>query len=120
MNEKIPDPIAIKSTVWTCNHCKAWICRVPQWCGDDGIGECDKCGCTSIVGRDGRPFGPMSQWWEIYVKHFREFVDLGMFDPNDVCRESLLRSVIMPEGWAAPTAESLDPDLIICEVDYVP
>ena len=69
-------PTIIPSNVWRCSGCKAWRGRVPFWDDFLGYGEqCEKCGCTSVTGRPGRPFGPKSKTWAMDVEALNEIWD---------------------------------------------
>ena len=67
-----PDPILIKTITFVCDSCRRTV-RVPAWQGEDGLGECEHCGCTSSTMHDGRPFGPRSQAWEYLIEEWRWF-----------------------------------------------
>lgn len=80
-NVSQPKLLLVKSTVWTCAQCGYWMQRQPEyWHGEFGKGDqCPKCGCTSVQGRPGRPFGPRSAFWS------------QLLDDWDVCWEDILK-----------------------------
>lgn len=77
MNEecpiKAPKLLKAQSTVETCASCGAWVDRYPSFMGEsDNFWQCDKCGCTSVKLRDGRPYGAKSRQWAEVVQMFEE------------------------------------------------
>lgn len=70
----VPEPLLVKSYVYRCYGCKRWLCRLPQWAGDDGIGGCEHCGCTSSTFTEGRPYGPRSVIWPHLMHDWRESI----------------------------------------------
>jgi len=70
-------PTLFRSWVIRCGRCKAWWYRLPQFMGD-GSGDkgdyCEKCGCTSVTITEGRPFGPRSKRWPMYLKEWRGYM----------------------------------------------
>lgn len=84
---KAPKLKLVQSTVWTCAGCGRWMERQPDYYdGDFGKGDyCEKCGCTSIEGRDGRPFGPKSKRWEHILREWEdEWEDILRWYPESV------------------------------------
>lgn len=67
-----PKLLKAKSTVVLCSNCKAWITRYPTFLGYDDMDHCERCGCTSVIMREGRPYGPKSGLWDWIVAEFRE------------------------------------------------
>lgn len=61
-----------ESIVITCNCCGHWLNRGPAFLGYEGEWNCERCNCTSIRIRPGRPFGPQSREWEWINKVFNE------------------------------------------------
>lgn len=61
-----------ESIVITCNCCGHWLNRGPAFLGYEGQWDCEKCGCTSIRIRPGRPFGPQSREWDWIEKEFNQ------------------------------------------------
>jgi hypothetical protein len=81
------------STVATCTSCKTWVDRWPDFMGEpfDKGYQCEKCGCTSVALRPGRPFGPKHKdwesivyWWNEYSHQIEEEILLGIFDETSV------------------------------------
>jgi ribosomal protein S27AE len=83
---KTPKLLSAESTVETCASCGKWVQRYPSFMGDDdGYWQCEKCGCTSIRSRAGRPYGPKSRRWEWVVEQFNElFLDIAPWDRDTV------------------------------------
>lgn len=64
---------AIKSTVITCNACGHWLGRVPLYESEGDKGDCcDRCGCTSVRLRNGRPFGPRYRYWPALIERLAD------------------------------------------------
>lgn len=84
-----PKLLKAKSTVETCASCGAWVDRYPSFYGEsDGYWECDKCGCTSVKLRDGRPFSKKSRKWDEVVQVFEEcYLDIPQWDWNTIVTE---------------------------------
>lgn len=76
-----PELLVAYSTVWTCSSCGAWAGRFPKFLDDDGFWQCDKCGCTSVNIKEGRPYGPKSKDWDWIKKKFDECY--GYMHPAD-------------------------------------
>jgi hypothetical protein len=67
----------IKANVVRCNHCAAFVEKVPKWKGGPNLGEglsCGRCGGTSMIVYDGRPFNPRTPWWGSLVAEFWKLV----------------------------------------------
>lgn len=73
ITKKAPKLLLVHSTVWTCSRCGAWFHRQPAyWHGEFGKGDyCLKCGCTSVKGRPGRPFGPRYRFWNEILEEWQ-------------------------------------------------
>lgn len=69
-----PQLLLAKSYVFTCTSCHSWQGRIPQFWGQDlGKGyQCEKCGCTSVNIREGRPYGSKSKAWEWVKPEFEK------------------------------------------------
>jgi ribosomal protein S27AE len=83
---KPPKLVKAQSRVESCNGCGRWIERYPSFMGDrDDYWQCEKCGCTSVKIRDGRPYGPKSHHWDNVVKRFEEmYLDIPHWDWDTV------------------------------------
>lgn len=94
-----PKLLKADSLVETCASCGAWVERYPAFLGEpDGYWECEKCGCTSVNIRDGRPYAPKSQKWEQVLKWFNEmYLDIPYWDWDTVVTEPPMREL----DWAA-------------------
>jgi hypothetical protein len=60
--------------------------------------HCERCGCTSVIMREGRPYGPKSGLWDWIVAEFREVFSpstRGSSSPLSVIRQ-LSRSIGKP------------------------
>lgn len=97
----VPAPKLLKadSTVETCASCGAWIERYPTFLGEsDSFWQCEKCGCTSVKLRDGRPYGPKSGKWAQVVSMFEDaYLDIPYWDWDKVEAEPPLQSL----NWEA-------------------
>lgn len=103
MNSQCPVPapklLKANSTVETCASCGAWVERYPSFMGEnDGFWECEKCGCTSMNIRDGKPFGRKSRRWSEIVKMFEEsYTDIPYWDWDTIETEPPMRDL----DWSA-------------------
>ncbi len=85
--------IRIHSIVYHCNGCGKWEGRYPLYMSDLGEWHCEKCGCTSVKIREGRPYGPRYRDWDKLVSWFWEYAcpedyETVDFDPPvDVVKE---------------------------------
>lgn len=71
LNEEMPQLLSVKSEVLICASCHAWYSRFPIFLDGDSKGDqCDKCGCTSFIVREGRSYGPKSKQWKWIEKEF--------------------------------------------------
>lgn len=77
-----PTLLPVKSFVIHCYACKRWVGRVPQWDnGELGHGwQCEHCGNTSTIMREGRPYGPRYRHWQVLVGEFKGFAEVGMLE----------------------------------------
>ena len=86
----------IKSQVTNCNACGAWLSRLPPYYGTGDKGDyCQKCFCTSVKVRDGRPFGPRHRDWKWMLKEVMELVELfeeDSFEYRDVLDSLVVQS----------------------------
>lgn len=94
-----PKLLKADSLVETCASCGAWVNRYPAFFGESGCDwGCDKCGCTSVKIRDGRPYGPKSRQWEHVVAEFNElYLDIAHWDWDTIVTEPPMREL----DWAA-------------------
>lgn len=77
-----PKLLKCESYVETCASCHSWVERYPQWLGEmDKSWQCEKCGCSSVDIRVGRPYGPKSREWDWIEKLFYEL--WPTMEPND-------------------------------------
>ena len=87
---------AIRSQVWICAACHMWLGRMPVYAGEGDKGDCcERCGNTSMIIRDGRPFGPRSSQWEWLIEEVREFLEL--FEEGSYERKDLMRSLVVDD-----------------------
>ncbi len=97
----VPAPKLLKadSLVETCASCGAWVNRYPAFFGEsDRYWQCDKCGCTSVKIRDGRPYGSKSRQWEHVVIEFNElYLDIAYWDWDTVVTDPPMHTL----DWAA-------------------
>lgn len=95
----IPELKLVKTIVARCASCKKWICRAPQWTGDDLFDkgwQC-KCGCTSVKFYEGRPYGPRSKEWPELVQEFQELYPLSQDVSDAMWSEWFLSTVEVAE-----------------------
>lgn len=92
---KPPKLLKAESIVESCDSCGLWIHRYPSFLGeDDGFFDCDRCNCTSVRLRDGRPYGPKSKQWDQIVKWFEEcFTDIDSSDWDTVETDPPMKSL---------------------------
>jgi len=70
-----PKLIRVESMVETCAQCGMWLLRSPEYSnglGGDKGHQCERCGCTSVQIRRGRPYGPKSALWARITEDFNE------------------------------------------------
>lgn len=73
MKGAAPKLLKLTSMIIRCGGCKTWVLRQPWYLGDDiGFWQCDKCGSTSSIISEGRPYGPRSKKWAQLVEEFNE------------------------------------------------
>lgn len=91
--------VAVRSKVITCFSCKAWLGRVPTYCGDGDKGDyCHRCGCTSVNIRDGRPFGPRSRDWSLAIDEVMDLLRTFATEPVFTYElEEILEAVVVRE-----------------------
>lgn len=91
---EVPKLLRVKSTVEVCASCGKWACRYPDFVGNEGFWECERCGCTSVKIRDGRPYGPKSKDWGLVKSWFEEFFpDITPEDFDTIETEPPLKSL---------------------------
>lgn len=97
-----PKLLKAKSTVETCSSCGAWVERYPSFLGEsDSFWECEKCGCTSVNIRDGRPYSQKNQRWGEIVKLFEEtYLQIPYWDWDTVETDPPMNTL----DWAAVEA----------------
>ena len=93
----VPAPKLLKaqSTVETCASCGAWVERYPSFLGEsDNSWQCEKCGCSSVKVREGRPYGPKSSQWVEVVKMFEDaYLDIPHWDWDTIQTEPPMQSL---------------------------
>lgn len=96
---KPPKLLRAESTVETCSSCGAWVERYPSFLGEsDGFWECEKCGCTSVNIRDGKPFAKKSRRWADIVEMFNDlYLDIPHWDWDTVVTDPPMREL----DWSA-------------------
>ena len=92
---KAPRLLKAKSLVETCASCGAWVERYPSFLGEpDGYWQCEKCGCTSVRIRDGKPFGPKSRRWHDLVEMFEDlYLNIPEWDWDTVETDPPMKSL---------------------------
>ncbi len=90
-----PKLLKCESTVETCGICGKWVTRYPDFVGNEGFWECEKCGATHVQLWAGRVYGPKSKQWPLIVEWFN---DLWLDIPPD------LRDTVVTD----PPMESID------------
>ena len=92
---EVPKLISVQSTVIACSHCGAWVVRYPSFMGEfDDFFQCEKCGCSAIKIRDGRPYSHRSRRWDWVVGSFKEsFTDIPYWDWNTVVCDPPLKEL---------------------------
>lgn len=76
-----PKLLKANSTVETCASCGMWVERYPDFLDSEGFWQCEKCGCTSVKQRPGRPYGPKSKEWHWINERFNDL--FIYFAPGD-------------------------------------
>lgn len=95
---KAPKLLKVKSLVETCSSCGAWVERYPEFLAGDYFWECEKCGCTSVKIRQGRPYSKKSREWENITNQFNElFLDIPYWDWDSIETEPPMKSL----DWVA-------------------
>lgn len=67
-----PKLLSVKSTKIICTSCGSWVGRYPTFSGSDDYWQCERCGCTYLEFKNGRPYGKKSKEWEAIVILFNE------------------------------------------------
>lgn len=92
---KPPKLLRADSVVETCASCGAWVERYPEFMGEsDGFWECDRCNCSSVKIRQGRPYGPKSKEWAWVQEQFNMlYLDIAPPDRSTVLCDPPLESL---------------------------
>lgn len=92
----VPAPKLLKanSTVEVCSSCGAWAGRYPTFMEGDSFWQCEKCYCTSVKLREGRPYGAKSREWARIVEQFnRLYLDIPYWDWDTIETEPPMKTL---------------------------
>ena len=72
---------SIRTSLYVCTSCSRSF-TIPFNDQGDGVGECERCGCTSYTIKEGRKWGTRHRFWKDWVKSLYRLDDTNRVTPE--------------------------------------